>query len=377
MRALLAQADLARYAGQFVWLDLNFDKPENLAFLTKFGANATPTFFVISPYDEQVVATQTGAMSFAELTQFLDRGAASAISKTQTPGDEALMRGDALLAQQPAEAAKAYHESLLLAPPAWARRELAEASFVGALRDSRQYQQCGETAVAEASSMNRDSMFARTVVAGMWCVVSVDPAPWSDGAAAKLIPLAEEALTLPTTVRDHRDEIYRTLMYNAVNHGNSADAAKWGNRWLAELDRIKPANDEERSAIDIARVENIQVFGDPRRILPALIASERAMPRNYNASLRLAQMQLSAQHYREGIAACDRGLARDPGALGRSWLLYTKAQGLTQEGRTAEAQNALENALPAARAIPNEESRRMNITMIEKALAKSKNGAAK
>jgi hypothetical protein len=29
--------------------------------------------------------------------------------------------------------------------------------------------------------------------------------------------------------------------------------------------------------VDIARVENIETFGDPKRILPALIASEQAM----------------------------------------------------------------------------------------------------
>ena len=32
MRDTLADASLARYAGQFVWLELDFDKPENEAF---------------------------------------------------------------------------------------------------------------------------------------------------------------------------------------------------------------------------------------------------------------------------------------------------------------------------------------------------------
>ena len=377
MRALLAKADLARYAGQFVWLELNFDAPENSAFFDKFGAKATPTFFIISPQNEEVLATQTGAMSLAELTRFLDRGASAALAKRQSPADSALKRGDALLAQHPVEAVQAYQEALRLAPTPWARRELAVASLTVALQDSNLYQQCAETAVAEAPGMKRDSMFARTVVSGMWCVVSVDPVPWSEAAAANLVPLAEEALTLASTVRDHRDEIYRIMMYLAMNHNNTADAAKWGNRWLAELDSEKPASDEERSAIDIARVENIQVYGDPNRILPALLASERAMPQNYNASLRVAQMELAAQHYGEAIAACDRGLARSPGAAGRTWLLHTKAQALTQKGETGEANQALKEALQAAKEIPNQSSRERNISMIEKALAKSETGGTK
>jgi thioredoxin family protein len=72
MRGMLASADLDRYAGQFVWLELNYDKAENRGFLTKYGASSTPTFFIIDPKDGQVAATQTGAMSFAELTEFLD-----------------------------------------------------------------------------------------------------------------------------------------------------------------------------------------------------------------------------------------------------------------------------------------------------------------
>lgn len=377
MRALLAQADLARYAGQFVWLDLNFDLPENSAFLDKFGAKATPTFFVISPNGEEVLATHTGAMSLPELTQFLDRGASALLAKSQSPADAALKRADALLAQHAADAAKSYQEALRLAPAAWPLREVAEASLTVALQDSGQFQQCAETAVAEASRMKRDSEFARTVVAGMWCVVSVDPVQWSDEAAIKLVSLAEEALTLPSTVRDHRDEIYRTMMYLAMNHNNTADAAKWGNRWLAELDARGPASDDERSAIDIARVENIQVYGDPNRILPALLFSERAMPQNYNSSMRVAQMELAAKHYDEAIAACDRGLSRSPGVAGRTWLLYTKAQALTQKGEIAEAIRALKTALEAAKEIPTQSSRDHNITMIEQAIAKSQNSATK
>ncbi|HEV2615235.1 MAG TPA: thioredoxin family protein [Candidatus Acidoferrales bacterium] len=368
MRGLLAHADLARYAGQFVWLEINYDAAENGAFLTKYGAHSTPTFFVIDPQDERVAATQTGAMSLSELDQFLDRGASAALAKRQTLADAALTRGDSVLSRQPAEAAKAYRAALNAAPANWPRYALAEASLAGALQDSKEYQRCAETAVAEASHMNRDSMFARTVVAGMWCVASVDPAPWADLASKKLEALAEEALRLPTTVRDHRDELYRTLMLISVNHNDRVSAAKWGNRWLAELDAIEPRDDDERSAIDIARVEDVQTFGDPNRILPALLASEQTMPHNYNASLRVAQMESAINNYREAVAACERGLARSPGPDMRAWLLNIKADGLTKEGKVAEARRANEEGLQAAQAIPQESMRQMYIGIFEKQL---------
>lgn len=368
MRDLLAHADLARYAGQFVWLNLSYDEEGNRAFMTKYGATATPTFFVIDAHDEHVTATQTGAMSLPELTQFLDRGANGAHAKEQTPADLLLAKADALLAETPADAAKAYQQALHLASADWPQRSLAEASLVQALQDSNQLQPCAETAVSEAEGMKRDAIFVRTVVAGMWCVASADPSPWSDAAVAKLKPMAEEALTLPITVRDHRDAIYRTLMYISVNRKDSPAAGKYGDRWLAELDTISPHSDDERSALDIARVENIQVYGDPNRILPVLIESERAMPNNYIASLRLAQAQELAKHYDETIAACDRGLARNPGASGRTWLLSMKAEALNTEGKKEEAHRALEQALQTAQEIPTQTARERNVSMIQNML---------
>ena len=77
---------------------------------------------------------------------------------------------------------------------------------------------------------------------------------------------------------------------------------RWGEEWLAELDATRPADDDERSALDIARVDAARVMGQPLRVLPDLIASEKAMPGNYNASLRVAQMQLAAGR-RDGVTS--------------------------------------------------------------------------
>lgn len=147
----MQSADLTRYAGQFVWLELNFDKAENQAFLTKYGAVSTPTFYIIDPKDGHVAATQAGAMSLSELQQFLSRGAHNVFSKTQHTADADLTRGDANIAKHPKEAVTAYREALHLAPANWPRRELAEASLTTALQAAREYQLCAKTAASEAA----------------------------------------------------------------------------------------------------------------------------------------------------------------------------------------------------------------------------------
>ena len=370
MRDLLAHADLARYAGQFVWLELSYDEPRNRDFMSKYGASATPTFFVIDPQGA-VVAMQTGVMSLVELKQFLERGASAVLVKGQTQADAALTRGDALLAEQPGEAAKAYLQALQLGAAEWSHRELAQASMVKALQASRQWQQCAETAATDAVTMKRDVLFVRTVVTGMWCLTKGGSADWMDTQLKILQPLAEETLSLPITVRDHRDSIYRTLMLIAVARKDNSAALKWGDRWLAELDQIRPRSNDERSAIDIARVENLQIIGDPARILPALRASEKAMPDNYIASLRLAEMEVAAKQYEEAIATCQRGLARRPGAFAKTWLLEIEAEALEKKGRTMEARQLLQEALKVADQIPSVVSRDRVVAAIKKALEPS------
>src|SRR5690242_17757342 len=162
MRTMLLHADLNRYAGQFVWLEMNFDKPENQAFFSKFEASGTPTFYVISA-EGKVLADQPGAMSEPELRAFLDRGVSLA-QNPQRPADAALARADALLSTKSPQAVGAYEEALRLADPDWPRRELAEYSLVTALQINEQYQQCAETSAREASVMRHDNAFANTVV---------------------------------------------------------------------------------------------------------------------------------------------------------------------------------------------------------------------
>ena len=99
----------------------------------------------------------------------------------------------------------------------------------------------------------------------------------------------------------------------------------------------------------------------PLRVLPALTASEQAMPNNYNALLRVAQMELRAGRFEDAIAACDRGLERSPGPLGRAWLWQVQAEALTKSGRVTEAHRVLESALGAARLIGPTQARENNI----------------
>src|SRR5215470_942865 len=133
MRVTLADPSLARYAGQFVWLALDFDKPENEAFLRDHAVAYTPSFYVLEPARDRAVATQLGAMTLSEVVEFLERGRrAFAAGAPQAAGaaDAALARGDQLLAtEQLAEAAAAYDEAVRAGGASWPERDRALGSL--------------------------------------------------------------------------------------------------------------------------------------------------------------------------------------------------------------------------------------------------------
>jgi tetratricopeptide (TPR) repeat protein len=366
MRATLADASLARYAGRFVWLDLDYDKPANQAFLARHGATSFPLFFVLDPADEHATATQLGGMTLPELTNFLERGERGVLANSAAPADAALAKGDAALARgRGAEAADAYREALRLGGAAWPGRGRAVGSLTWTLMLNGQSQFCVETSTAEAPHLARDQEFSRVVLAGLMCLQG-QSGPWAKSARAALEPLAAEAIAIPATLRDHRFQLYQQLMSDAAGRSDKATVERWGGLWLKELDATQPANDDERSALDIARVDAASLLDDPKRVLPALEASAQAMPDNYNASLRLAQMEDAAKQYDQALAACDRGLEHVTGPMGRSWLLQTKADAYWDAGRPEEARGALEEALKVAQEIGDPSMRDMNVMMISR-----------
>jgi hypothetical protein len=381
MRETLNDASLAGQAGRFVWLELDFDKPGNQSFIARHGVSYTPTLMVLDPADERATATHVGGMTLSELHLFLDQGERGVRGKAASAADAALARGDELAGRGgQTEAAAAYREALRLAGPEWPARSHAVRELTWTLLNGGKSQECAETAAAEAPRMPRERVFASVVLSGMSCAGQGGSAAWAESARKTLEPLAVEAVALPAALRDDRYELYQQLMDAALRRDDAAAVARWGERWLDEIETTTPTGDDERSALDIARVDAASYLETPARVIPALAASERAMPASYNASLRLAQMANAAQQYDDALAACDRGLAHVTGPIGRSWLLRTKAHALEGKGESARARATLEEASKAARTIGLASMRDMNVRMIDQEIealdAKPKQPAA-
>jgi hypothetical protein len=358
MRVTLSDPSLARQAGRFVWLELNYDDEGNQPFLARHGVSWTPVLLVLDPADERVTATHVGGMSVPELRQFLEQGERGFRSKEETGADAAAARGDDAVGRgRLADGVAAYREALKLGGPRWAGRARVTDALVGTFLVQRDERPCAETAVAEAPALPRGTSFARVGHVGLACANSGEDAPWAVAARKTLEPLAVEATTLGGLPRDDRFQLYEQLMVAAQLRGAAKDNVKWGKRWLREIDAVVPSSDDQRSGLDVARVDVVLLLDQPALALGPLEASERAMPQNYTASARLARVAEAAGRHDEALAACERGLRNVDGPIGRSGLLLTKASALKGKGEVSQAKETAHLALQAAQAIGNEGNR--------------------
>jgi hypothetical protein len=310
MRATLEDPALTKYAGRFVWLALNYDHPSNGALVDRYAPQGYPVFVILEPQHERVLRSWSGGATKAELEQFL-------------------------VGPPPPSTARAIDE-----------RETA-------LVSAGKLQEAAALAVTKAPGMPRERPFADVVLSGLSCANQGGDAPWAQAARVALEPLAREALALPMVLTDDRYQIFEQLKAAREQAGDAQGARRVAAEWLARIESDdKGASDvDSRGARDVARLRAARGLGQPARALPALVATERALPNDYTASLRLAVALDASGDADAALAAVARGLARAPGTIGRANLLLERATALANKGDQAGALTALDEADEAARAI--------------------------
>ena len=324
--------------------------------------------YVVDPVDEKVVEMQAGGLSAAELMRFLDEGERVVRRPSAGAADLALQHGIELLDHnRAADAAAEFRKALEAGGAAWTERARTLDLLTTTLESAGDARVCADHAMALAPKLARDRWFVDIMLTGLRCASHGGAEAWAVTARGQLEPLARAAMSAPAATRDDRFQLYEALIQSADLRSREA-GAQLAARWLAEIEAVAPRNDDERTALDVARVRAVTRLETPARALPALAASERAMPDNYTASARLASMDLAAHRFDEAIAASRRGLARSPGAMGRAGLLLTQARSLLAKGDVEGARPILAEALEAARAIQHEQSRDAYVAAIQRVL---------
>jgi tetratricopeptide (TPR) repeat protein len=185
----------------------------------------------------------------------------------------------------------------------------------------------------------------------------------------KLEALATEALDLPAASEDDRYMLFEALTAARLGEQDKAGARAFAERYLTYVEaRPAPLNDDQRLARDLARLRAALKLGVPERVIPALEATERAIPADDNPSEWLATAYAAANRPDDAIAACSRGLARAHGPSGSARLLLTRAAARKKQGDVTAARRDLLAALDAAKNIPAASAREGTEAQIKRAL---------
>jgi tetratricopeptide (TPR) repeat protein len=372
MRATVLQDQaLVKMAGRFVWLEIDTEKEGNAGFLEKFPIEVWPTFLVIDPATEKPVLKWLGTATADDLARLLVDGERAVKGGVGESADALLARADREnAAGRTAEAVALWEKALAAGGPGWPRRARTLESLVMGLTSDGQSRRCAEVALAEAPGMARGQSFANVVSLGLSCANGADE-PWAKGVAAKLEPLAAEAVKLEGVLADDRAGLYDALATARSKAGDVKGAKALSEKEWAFLvaERKAGKTPESRTMLDSWIVGTAMELDDPGRAVPLLKESEKAAPADYNPPYRLALLYLELKKPEEALAANDRALALAYGPR-KIRVLTQRASILEAKGDAAGARKAIQDAIAHAGTLPKAQQNPRTVQRLEARLAK-------
>ena len=367
---------LGRQAGRFVWLSINTEKKENAPVLAKYPVKVWPSFYVIDPATEKIVLRWVGGATVPQMVRVLDDGAKAAAGSA-APGP-ALADADRFYAEgKYAEAAAGYRKALETMKPGAASYARVVESLLFALSTTGERQACAAVARDAYPHLRGTPSAANVAGSGLDCALSLKEGdPGKAPLVAVLAANAREVVDGPKTglAADDVSALYGSLADERDAAKDEAGAKKVLESWAAYLEgqAAKAKSPTERTVFDAHLTSVCLALGQPERVVPALLASEKDFPDDYNPPQRLALAYAAAKKYGEALAASDRAMARAYGP--RKLVVYrTRVDILTKKGDPAAAKKTLEEALAYAEALPAEQRSERSIAAIRKQLEAAPN----
>lgn len=358
MRAFVfTDSALVAQAGQFVWLEIDTEKPQNATFRQQYAVDALPTYFIVDPDSETVQLRWVGGASVGQMLVFLDQGQAAYRGVEQTGADRLLAQADRLYGEgENARAAEAYREALSAAPDGWTSYPRAVESMLLAKLLTDDFESCALLALDAFPKLRATPSAANVVAVGLDAALSL---PAENAKRASLVEQLEKEgravakdLALPV-LPDERSGLYSVLVSAREDAGDEPGAKEVARQWAAFLDgeAERAATPKERTVYDSHRLSAYLAMGEPQRAIPMLAASERDFPDDYNPPARLAAAYNDMKRWDDAIAASDRALVHAYGPR-KLRILQTRADACVGKGDPDGARVTLEEALAVAESLP-------------------------
>ncbi|MCB9735783.1 MAG: thioredoxin family protein [Deltaproteobacteria bacterium] len=329
---VLRDPSVVALADRFVWLAVDTDKPENAEVLARFPLDAWPTFFVASPEEGKVEARLVGSGTPREYRDFLERGERGALATRGDAGGladgsaAALVRqGDRAALAGDVDAARDAYAAAVAAPDVGDMLPDVLVSYIGVLHDREQWSDCvalGQARLADAAR-TRSSKVADFAAYAADCA---DRLPEGEAPAAEALRRAIIAEDSPAravlfddaaaiSVDDRADGL-RILREIHDVLGEKEAGTALAERQMALLLRAIAEAPAPRAAMTYnwPLAEVAVRLEKPELALPALLASEAALPGEYDPPYRVAWVMQQAGDAKGALPHAEKalGLAYGP-----------------------------------------------------------------
>lgn len=297
---VLEEAPLAAVASQHVWLSVDYDRESNAAFFGAYPVSAFPTFMVVDPKAEQVVARWVGSGTAEQMAGFF--------AAAKVDAKDPLTLGMRALAKNDAAAARPIFEKALTQK---GLDQAVETRLWNGLMESL------SRVDPKACAARAPEVIARTddTAPGIDAVlIAADCASGDvsvEKAARERLEKVAASPALEALAPDDRSGLFATLadLYDKTGDTAKGDAAT--RRRLAVLEKAAAAatTPAQRATFDPHRLECYLRLHQHDVAEKMLAASERDFPKDFNPPARLALLYRDKGDTQRGLAAIDRALA--------------------------------------------------------------------
>ena len=315
---VLTEPPLTQVKDQHVYLQLDYDLEKNASFFEKFPISVFPTFLVIDPRKETVVARWAGSGSAEQMASFFAHAKLGETPDAVARAQAAILQGNHETGRQILETALA---DKALRPADRSRLSVAWAEL---MYDSDK-KACAQKAPALLRDLPPDVGAIDTTCLIAYCALGLDKGTADrTHALSEIRGFIEKLLARDLEVEvDDRSSLYGTLVEVLDALGDDQAARKATEARLALLEKAASMakTPKARATFDYHRLEGYLRLGRHQKALEMLQASERAQPNDFNHPWRIALVHLNAGRPKEGLEAIERALARGYG--GRKLRLYS------------------------------------------------------
>ena len=317
---VLRDPGLRPLADRMTWLSIDTEKPSAQAIMQRFAPLSWPTFYIINPHSETSIARFSGGASLPQFRSFVSDAESSyqaaLVSGGQIKPDSPLglvQQGDLALERKDTQGALSFYQKALVAGgPNWPRRSDVYVLILRSQQDTSRAKQCIDLAWTFLPNVEADPASTEFFYFALQCANAQSDTqnrPFYQAASTQMRKL----LASPTSSLsvDDRSVLLQLLRDYALLLGQKDLAIDYAKQQQTLLDHAARSADGPymASTYNWPRAEVYHFLGEAQSLIPELVASEAALPDNYDPPYRLAWIYHQLGREDEALAAAKRSLA--------------------------------------------------------------------